>query len=275
MKWLALLLVTLLLSAAIGIGVYLAVNEQPTNPIAQMAPCGRILFFESPTTCPDCLAMETVIENARIDNLLHIDVDKDPAMAERWHIGREIPVFIGLNDDGYEVRRIVGTCTANDLCLLQFDAMKAGKPPITMQPIPLVRQVQNETPSLNCPPNHHEPNCPTAKTAASAAPNTIRGPDGWRLRLYYPRGNAHGAKLAKQLGAMKAIAAKYGFAAVTTDQESFKAWGDRLSADAVTLVLIHPDERIVYQESKNIPTDPIELREDLRDAARESWKGMK
>lgn len=104
---------------------------------------------------------------------------------------------------------------------------------------------------------------------------TARGADGWRLRLFYPVGSARGEKLRKQICEMKAIATKYGFDASTTDEKMFSYWKKVISRDEVTLVLVHPDNRIVYRASQSIPTDPIVLREALREAARKSWEPLK
>lgn len=111
--------------------------------------------------------------------------------------------------------------------------------------------------------------------APSASPKSVRGPEGWRLRLFYPLGSSQGEALKKKISAMKAICVKYGFDANTTDGEVFEYWKDQVSANNVTLVLVHPDNRVVYKESQHIPTDPIELREALRAAALNSWKGSK
>jgi hypothetical protein len=164
------------------------------------------------------------------------DPNENEALAKKWNV-HDCPCFIAIRN-GKEIARHVGTCSINELRNL-VDQCHPAKAQVS-KPEPI---------------------------------KPARGPEGWRMRLFYPPGSTLGESLKVKLSAMKAIAAKYGFDAGSTDSALFKPWRGQLSAKEVTLVLVHPDERIVYQESKHIPTDPIELRETLRNAARQSWKG--
>lgn len=292
--------IPMLVASVIAVGVLALLScSAPPSSI-------RILFFTSPTTCPNCLVMEPVV--AQVSNVITMDVDKHPEFADQWHIA-ELPVFVAVDDKGYEIRRVSGPQSLGELQALATDPTTVGAAVVhTAVPASIAkcRNAECACPDCKCvdckcakarpaasqvaavvssPPEMPAPSRPpvavseVAKVAATKpAPYRVdpdkpaRGPDGWRLRLFYPPGSARGEAIRAKLSGMNAIATKYGFDSATTNEKMFSYWREQLRADEVTLVLVHPDNRIVYQATRDIPTDPIVLREELRDAARESWK---
>lgn len=222
-------------------------KSEPTaatpHPAAPQRPDVVVLLDFGGKWCGPCCEMEPTVAKLEGEGVSveKIDPRKDKAAASKWNV-TATPCFIATRN-GKEFGRHVGACSIDELRRL------VGKPAAKA-----------------------EVTKPVAEDAKPEPPKLATGPKGWRLRLFYPHGSTRGEALKAQITRMKMIADKYGFAASTTDEKLFKPWSKQLSADEVTLVLVAPNDDIVYQESANIPSDPIAVREALRESARASWK---
>lgn len=63
----------------------------------------RVLFFKAPW-CSACHAIEDVVPS----DVVHVDCEEQPEVADRYHISG-LPVFIAVGDDDAELARIQTT----------------------------------------------------------------------------------------------------------------------------------------------------------------------
>lgn len=186
--------------------------------------------------CGPCKKMQPIIKQLEGEGvkISRINVDNDPEMAKQYGADKAIPIFIATRR-GRELGRIEGLTT-----LAKLEAL------VGLAPSRAKAEPEPEKPR------------PSDKPAV--------GTNGWRLRLFYPNGDAIGEKLAKDLSEDKVLRVRYGFEYATTDSVIFSCW-KKLPANQLTVLLVHPDGRIIYQSHKP-PTDAAELHDVLRTAAR-------
>jgi thiol-disulfide isomerase/thioredoxin len=73
----------------------------------------------SASWCPACLIvqkrMKTIKDVIALYPFEMLDIDFDEEKVSVYSVGKTLPVFIVLDDDGKEIRRIVGERTAQEL----------------------------------------------------------------------------------------------------------------------------------------------------------------
>lgn len=68
--------------------------------------------------CPSCLIMNSRINNIVKQyniNIVEYDYDIDEDMVSKYNVGSILPVIIFLNQDGLEVKRIIGEKSHKEL----------------------------------------------------------------------------------------------------------------------------------------------------------------
>lgn len=94
------------------------------------------------------------------------------------------------------------------------------------------------------------------------------GPDGWRLRLLYVKGDKQAEKTIRWLNSrMPFITKKFGFTAIPSSSDRFNVWREAgYPADKTTLILATPNNEIALRTT-DIPKDIDELRLLIRTSA--------
>jgi len=78
----------------------------------------KVLFFTA-VWCPACIIMQSrwkkvEAEITWLETEYH-DYDQDKAIVEKYNIGRDIPVFVFLDQNGNEFERLKGEIDRRDL----------------------------------------------------------------------------------------------------------------------------------------------------------------
>lgn len=267
------LLVMFLLAAsgllAAAVVCTLATQHESTAAV-QAAPARerivRTLWVFGSDNCQPCKRMEPIVDRIERSGTLvnRINVSRNNSFAEAYGVGRT-PTFLLMESiggaPGHELGRIEHECSESDLWRLVETG--AGEP----------------TQVLDDPQPEQPQNLMAARGEARASEpdQPVVGPQGWRLRLFYPPGDKRGDELKSIFEhRLTAIAAKYGFEAMVTNDRRFDPWHHAgFPSNKLSLVLVKADNVTPVYYDHNPPLDVAKLREALRTAAMKSWEAAK
>lgn len=199
----------------------------PTPKPSPLKPVLELLDFGG-DWCEWCKKQDYIVRGIEADGIRVHRHDKGTPEARKYGV-TSFPTYVILRN-GKEIDRVVGSVMQAEL------RRKVGLD----KPIPSLLPTPTNSPAV--------------------------GPKGYRLRLFYPEGDAAGAKLAKMIPRrMPVITKQYGFDHDTTGSIQAESWAG-IPKDKLTLLLVDASDRIVYYQHE-FSHEAAVLREELRAAA--------